>query len=89
MSARVRWVSLQAHLVDAIKRRAIARLHRTVAGERFLLRIYLWAEEGIEAEGLADLRRVASQTSRATRRSCATVCAPSGRSLRGRPVSIR
>jgi hypothetical protein len=53
------WRALQAHLVAAIKRRAIARLHRTPAGEALLLRIYLWAEEGVELEGLADLHAMA------------------------------
>jgi hypothetical protein len=52
------WSPIQAFLVDAIKRRAIARLHRTASGEALLLRIYLWAEEGVEVEGLVDLRRL-------------------------------
>jgi rubrerythrin len=44
------WKRTQARLVDRIKRRAIRRLHRSPRGEARLLQIYLWAEEGAEAE---------------------------------------
>jgi len=46
---------LHARAVDAIKRYAIVRLHRSPPGEALLLEVYLWAEEASGSDAFADL----------------------------------
>ncbi|WP_409300354.1 hypothetical protein [Pseudomonas sp. KCJK8993] len=47
--------AVQARLVDRIKRVALQRLHRSVRGERLLLRIYLAGEDATERALLDEL----------------------------------
>lgn len=47
--------ALQARLVDRIKRAALRRLHRSVRGERLLLRMYLAGEDATERTLLEEL----------------------------------
>ncbi|TVT85918.1 diiron oxygenase [Pseudomonas sp. H3(2019)] len=47
--------AVQARLVDRIKRAALLRLHRTLRGERLLLRMYLAGEDATERTLLEEL----------------------------------